>query len=129
MSLLNELAGKVFLVPISVDVRERKKLFENNSNRPPVPYSEFSVAEMIMRAISGLKIGDVIQTLNLSACVIRDIKPDGSIVVRSACWDHTHGNWLSDGNTITIHDVKAILGHRFDAQKAKKHVIIQPAEG
>lgn len=126
----SELAGNMLLIPISVDVRQnRQRLREKSSDRPPQPYTEFSVLEIFNRAMFGAQRGDVVQTLDLSSCVITQIQSDGTFLVHSTYWDHAHNTWFSFGKRVTPNDVKAFLGHSFDAQKAKRHVIIQPAEG
>lgn len=126
----SEFAKKAFLIPISFDVREnRRRFLENKPDRPPIPYSEFSVYEIINRAILGAQDGDVVQTLDLSSCVITKIKPDGTFIVHSTYWDDRHQTWRSLNKAIKLKDITAFLGHNFDKQKAKQHIIIEPAEG
>lgn len=126
----SELAKKAFLIPISFDVREnRRKFLEKKPDRPPIPYSEFSVYEIINRAAFGIQTGDVVQTSHLSFCVITKIKSDGTFVVHSTYWDSMRQTWCALGKEIKLKDVTALLGYNFDEHKAKQHIVIEPAEG
>lgn len=122
-----ESMNRLFLVPISLDVQgQRKALLEKNPQRSPLPYTEFSVSDLLNRAFLGVQVGDIVQTSTLSSCVITEIQPTGTMIIHSTYWDEASHNWRSLGERITIQHITALLGYRFDEQQAKQYKVVQP---
>ncbi len=120
---LAEVATRISLIPGSIEISaQRKKRVEQWPNHPPTPYTEFSFIELRLRALFGIKVGDVVKTNTISACVITAVNKDGTMNVHSAYWDNMRGDWTLR-KSITLQEITALLGNNFDVEKAKLLVI------
>jgi len=114
-----------FLIPISLDVQTRRREQRQRQEFPsPIPYTEFSVIDLLGRVVSGPKIGDIVQTNTLSSCVIQKIQSDGTYVVHLTYWHEASQQWRSPNTRVSPSEITAYLGYAFDENKAKQQFVV-----